>query len=284
MIRTDGSNERQFTYSSGDEWDPRISPNGNCVAFLSDRLDAKNKTGTRIWVMPLNGGEAKPLTDPNFEIIDFKWNADGSHIYYLAYAQKAKRTRDWVEKRQKAGFDALDRTAEKPRAEVWSVDKSECKHQRLFVGDPGVSSFDINPSGELLVYSTNYTGDDNDWVETDLFLFSIHDSSDSRQLTTFKGSENTPLFSPDGQTIAFERPQEPRKPFSQTEIETISLFGTKIHRLTENLDLSVSSFEWYTDRTLLLEVNQGMNNHPKILQQIQDNLRDIPSKQQAGTE
>ena len=78
------------------------------MAFLSDRLDAKNKTGTRIWVMPLNGGEAKPLTDPNFEIIDFKWNAEGSHIYYLAYTQKAKRTRDWDEKRQKVGFDALD--------------------------------------------------------------------------------------------------------------------------------------------------------------------------------
>jgi len=255
-----GNQARQFTYSSGNEWGPQISPTGRCVAFYSNRPDDKKKTGTRIWAMPLMGGEAKPLTAPERTILDYQWSADGSHIYYLSPALEDKQTTSWTTQREKAGYDALDRTGEKPLIELWSVDKMNCKHNRLFVGDPGVTGFDVDPTGELLVYSTNYTGDDNDWVETDLFLFSLIDSRQLRQLTKFKGTEDSPIFSPDGQLIAYQRPQDPRKPFSQFEIEIIDMSDGEVTRLTTNLDLSVSNFKWYQDRSLLLEVNQGMTN------------------------
>ncbi|MCF6237977.1 MAG: S9 family peptidase [Candidatus Marinimicrobia bacterium] len=230
------------------------------MAFLSNRTDEKDKPGTRIWAMPLSGGEAKPLTAPEREILDFKWSTDGSFIYYLSPEIVSEQTRTWIKQREKSGFDAIDRTAQKPKIELWVVDKSECKPKRLFVGDPGITSFDIDSPGELLVYSTNYTGDDNDWVETDLFLFSIYDSSELRQLTAFKGSEGTPVFSPNDQFIAYERPQDYRKPFSQNEVEIISVTGDPVKRITKDLDLNIGGFKWYSDHALLLEVNQGMTN------------------------
>ncbi len=261
IMKSDGTKTRQFTYSSANEWSPQISPTGYCIAFFSDRPDEKGTSGTRIWSMPLSGGEAKPLTNPDREILDFKWSATGDLIYYLSPEVKPKQTKTWLKQREKLGFDALDRTADKPRIELWSVNRINCKYQRLFIGDPGITSFDIDMSGELLVYSTNYTGDENDWVETDLFLFSLLDSSALKQLTNYAGSEDSPIFSPAGNTIAYERPQDRRKPFSQTEIETISPFGDEATRLTKHLNLNISNFTWYTDQTLLLEVNQGMNNH-----------------------
>ncbi len=259
-INTQSKKMRQLTYSPGDEWGGKISPTGQCVAFYSDRPDAKSKTGSRIWVIPLNGGEAKPLTAPERTILSYKWNSDGSQLYYLTPALEPTQTSTWTKQREKAGFDALDRTAKKPVIELWSVDKKNCKHERLFVGDPGVADFDVDPAGELLTYSTNYSGDDNDWVETDLFLFSLLDSSLVRQLTNFKGSEDAPVFSPDGQRIAYKRPQDPKKPYSQTEIEILDVNGDQVKRLTGELDLNISQFQWYQNRALLLEVNQGMTN------------------------
>lgn len=261
LKKLDGSAARQFTYSSGNEWNPKISPDGHCVAFLSDRPDQKGISGTRIWVMSISGGEAKPMTHPDRDIIEYKWSSNSDHIYYLCYEINAKQTRNWLKNREKAGFDAIDRTARKPRVELWSVNKKACKHTKLFVGDPGVSAFDVNPQGSQLVYSTNYTGDENDWVESDLFMFSIWDSSKIFQLTDFKGAEDVPVFSPDGRVIAYQRLQDHRKPFSQTEVEIIDPDSKETKRLTQKLDLHVSNFSWYSNHSLILEVNQGMNNH-----------------------
>ncbi|MCF7824544.1 MAG: S9 family peptidase [Candidatus Marinimicrobia bacterium] len=257
---SNGDNVRQLTYSSGNEWSPQISPNGHCVAFFSDRPDESDKGGTRIWVMPLAGGEAKPLTDPDRTIINFKWDSNSSKIYYLTPEMTPERSKTWIEERESSGFDALDRTAEKPHIELWSVCKESCEHLRLFVGDPGVTDFDIDPKNETLVYSTNYTGDENDWVETDLYLYSLIDSSQIRQLTEFKGAEDEPRFSPGGNLIAYKRPQDPKKPFSQTEIEVITRNGSQVRRLTRDLDLHISDYSWYNSGAILLEVNQGMNN------------------------
>jgi len=260
-MKTDGSNARQLTYSSGNEWNPQISPNGRCLAFLSDRPDEAGEEGTRIWVMPLSGGEAKPLTDPERSIISFKWSSNASQIYYLTPESQSELSRLWSEDRESAGFDAIDRTSDKPAMELWAVSKENCQHRRLFVGDPGVSDFDVDPDNETLAYSTNYTGDANDWVETDLFLFSLRDSSAIRQLTAFKGAEDSPSFSPDGQYIAYQKPQDPRKPYSQTEIEIISRNGSKHSRVTRDLDLNVNAYNWYNNSTVLLEVNRGLSNH-----------------------
>ena len=60
-VRWDGSERRALTQSAGDdEWLPKWSPDGEWIAFLSDRggEDAK----TQVWAMPAAGGEAEKLT------------------------------------------------------------------------------------------------------------------------------------------------------------------------------------------------------------------------------
>ena len=260
QIQSDGTGQRQVTYSAGDEWDPRISPDGHCLAFLSDRPDQPEKTGTRIWAMPLTGGEAKPLTDPQRDILDFKWSQDASYLYYMCTELKPKSIQTWEKDREKTGFDAEDRNAEYPRIEIWRVAKSTAKHERLFVGDPGLTAFDVDPGGTRLVYSTNFTGDPNDWIRSDIFLFSIPDSSSPVQLTHAPGVEENPRFSADGYRIAYQTVQEHKKPFSQTEIEVLTLSDSKISRLTQSLDRGVAAFQWYNNNTLLLEVQEGLEN------------------------
>lgn len=261
QVATDGSKNRQLTFSAGNEWGPSVSPSGGCLAFWSDRADEKGEEGQRIWVMPVTGGEARPISDADQNILSFKWSKEGSYIYYLSRQNKPDAAKLWQTEREAAGFDADNRSAEHPRIELWRYDKQQGESKRLFVGDPGVFEFDVHPDNSHMVYATNYTGDDNDWVEADLYLFSLRDSTVVRQLTSFQGAEGSPLFSPGGKYIAFTRPQDSKKPFSQMELDVLSLKGGETKRLTADLDRDISNVSWFSNQSLLVEVKAGMTNH-----------------------
>src|SRR5260370_532248 len=50
---------RQWTFSTKSEHDPRWSPDGKSLAFLSDRpLLSDRNDETQIWLIPADGGEA----------------------------------------------------------------------------------------------------------------------------------------------------------------------------------------------------------------------------------
>ena len=83
-------------YSDGS---PRWSPDGKTVAFLSDR----KKPESQIFIIPANGGEARPLTDIKTEggIQAIRWSPDGTKIAYLYRETPAAYTKAAVEERQK---------------------------------------------------------------------------------------------------------------------------------------------------------------------------------------
>jgi dipeptidyl aminopeptidase/acylaminoacyl peptidase len=75
-----GSGEvRQFTDSVKSETQPRWSPNGRQVAFVSDREEFR-----QIYVMSADGGEAKRLTEGKRSIEDFAWSPNGEQIAFIA--------------------------------------------------------------------------------------------------------------------------------------------------------------------------------------------------------
>ena len=60
IVATDGSSPaRQFTYGDQNDAHPRWSPDGQWIAFLSNRGDRDKPA--QIYVLPFFGGEARPL-------------------------------------------------------------------------------------------------------------------------------------------------------------------------------------------------------------------------------
>lgn len=75
-------------FTSGDQADvqPRWSPDGRRVAFLSNREDEKQP---QLYVIPVDGGEAQRLTDAPGEFGRIIWSQDGKRILY-AFRRKDK--------------------------------------------------------------------------------------------------------------------------------------------------------------------------------------------------
>src|SRR5437762_5852393 len=72
LISSDGSNDTRLTRSSSTNNHPRWSPDGNTIAFLSDRDGGRQA----IWIIGANGGEAENLTTERSSIWDFEWSPE----------------------------------------------------------------------------------------------------------------------------------------------------------------------------------------------------------------
>ena len=68
---------RQFTFGDQNDHNPKWSPDGSQIAFLSNR---KNENQPQIFLIPFDGGEARPLTDMKGQFGSFAWSPNGEKI------------------------------------------------------------------------------------------------------------------------------------------------------------------------------------------------------------
>ena len=70
-----GGQARQLTAGPGSDRQPRWSPDGRTLAFVSTR-----ESGAQLWLLPLAGGEARRVTSVADGVSDPIWLADGSGV------------------------------------------------------------------------------------------------------------------------------------------------------------------------------------------------------------
>src|SRR5512132_119490 len=82
IAKTDGSAPpRRFTTGKNDA-QPRWSPDGERLAFVSKRGD--EKAHRQLYVMPVDGGEPQCLTDLKDDVGEPTWSRDGTQLAFSA--------------------------------------------------------------------------------------------------------------------------------------------------------------------------------------------------------
>ena len=143
---------RQWTSSAKSESMPRWSPNGQTLAFLSDREDSQ-----QIWLLTVNGGDAVKLTSGKNTVDSIKWSRDGKRIAYLA--SEAKTAEE--EKKQREQDDARVIDLDRKPVRAWMVDVATKAAQRITSGSWDLREIEWLPDQKrLLAVATDRPADD----------------------------------------------------------------------------------------------------------------------------
>lgn len=245
---------RAFTSGKNDR-NPRWSPDGETIAFIANRND-----DTKIWSIPLRGGEAKPLFESEHGISGFEWSPNGDRLLLsLSKDLENENSNNEPEADVKIVTSSLykgDRTGILPerRTHLWMYQIDSDSLQQLTWGENwNARSASFSPDGSKVIYHANPEGGDYEGdYNADLFVIPA-DSGSVTKLTETDDRSTGPVWSPDGNTVVFSY-TEGR--YEKSWIYLIDADGSNKRNASLELDLIAGNLQWSPDsRSIYFEAN-----------------------------
>ncbi len=212
LADSDGGRLRQFTHGKWSDTQPRWSPDGRTLAFLSNRGSEEQ---AQLYLLPADGGEARPLTDLKGSFANFEWSPDGARLvcqFRRKDADALEREKDESKKKLGISFRQITRADYKfdgagylpqERWHIWVIDAATGQATQLTDGDKDETEPRWSPDGQSILFTSN-RGErpDMELDETELYLIPAA-GGEMQMVTTRPGRKFGATFSPDGQHIAF---------------------------------------------------------------------------------
>ena len=110
---------------------PKISPNGKWVAFTVAESDLeKDKSETRIWMIPAEGGDAIPMTSKGYSAGQPRWSPDNKYLSFIA-AKNDGKTQVWTLNLQGGEAQQLTEIKQGVSGHEWSPDGNKIAFLRF---------------------------------------------------------------------------------------------------------------------------------------------------------
>jgi dipeptidyl aminopeptidase/acylaminoacyl peptidase len=145
--------ETQLTRGSDANAQPRWSPDGEKIAFLSTRARPKAKPdtpATQIWLIDAHGGEPWPLTELAHAPKQVEW-LDKDTLVYSAEEDPALYEQEL--KKKKDDSEVVDDAEHEPPVRLYKISVKDSKITRLTTNTDWIESFELSPDMKYAVAS-----------------------------------------------------------------------------------------------------------------------------------
>jgi dipeptidyl aminopeptidase/acylaminoacyl peptidase len=251
--------------------DPQLSPDGKWVAYAVDTATLKtDKNETRIWMVPVSGGDSIPLTAESVDCTHPRWSPDNKSLAFLSDRKGSHGKKQvWLLSRQGGEAQRLTDTMQSIEDFAWSPDsrrlvlvlrdptpeeaqaaKDSKVHPDAGAGAAADDGSDAQNSGSEQKKSTRpwvidrlqFKADEVGYLDrrrTHLYIFDVSAKS-LIQITSGDYDDSEPAWSPDSRLIAFASNRSTPDPDANynSDIWTVSAFntdtGTHLTQITTN--------------------------------------------------
>ncbi|HET8627274.1 MAG TPA: S9 family peptidase [Thermomicrobiales bacterium] len=244
---TDGSAEpRQFTAGPKKDTQPRWSPDGAKLAFVSDRAGKP-----QVYVLDLAGGEARKVTDAPEGAASPLWSPDGATILYTSKVAEGQGADEKPEGKGGAYKPPLviDRIKHKmdgegffdeKRRHLFLVPAEGGEARQLTSGDWNDNTPAWSPDGAQIAFCANRDDDRDTSDVNDLWVVPVA-GGEPRKVTSGRGPVSLPAWSPDGQSLAYIGHERGHMPGANNRLLVVPAAGGAARDLTAGFDRSVGN-------------------------------------------
>ena len=266
---------RRLTAGDKDS-DPRWSPDGRRIAFTAKR---KDDAEAQIYVIAPDGGEATRLTELATGVTAIKWFPDGKRIAFVSWvwpdlageAAQAKRVRERKDAKVKAHltergeyrfWDHWLTDGREPH--VFACDAGSGKCIDLLAGtglalqpwDPTSELYDISPDGRELALTIDPNPEPGLMNRCDIVVVDLR-TRRVRNVTRTSGmSDEHPLYSPDGTSIAYHAYDTERAFNDQGQLRVLDRKSGRWRRMAPKWDRATTHLRWTPDSRALLALTE----------------------------
>jgi dipeptidyl aminopeptidase/acylaminoacyl peptidase len=276
LSTVDGDEPRRLTTHEANDTGPAWSPDGRYILFLSSRGES-----TQVWRLPVNGGEAQPVTDLPLDVGTFRVSPTGDQlvvslsVYLECDDLQCTADREAAQDDDKVTaqrYDQLfmrhwDHWLDERRSQLFALpldedgvaDGAPVRLSRVDADVPsrvwgGNEEYAISPDGKTL-YFTARLRDRDEPTSTNFDIHAVPMSGKGKPENLTSDNEawdTSPVVSPDGRYLAWLAMSRPGFEADQFQVVLRDLRSGKNRVLTEDWDRSPSSIAFTRDGQALL--------------------------------
>lgn len=196
VVPTEDGEPKQFTSGQWDDRSPRWSPDGQQLAFLSDRAERGKRS---VYVMPTSGGEALRVFDQQGSVRELSWSPDGRSLAVLFTDPETEE-----EKKAKEAKDDVNVWDADPKWQrIWLIDLEAREAKAISPDGRQIWSYAWSPDGQQIAAVVSCSPRLNDiFHPNDLVVFPTA-GGEPRQVATLPHGPGDLTWSSDGQRLAF---------------------------------------------------------------------------------